>query len=278
MAVDAIGLKNEKMNSKEKLGIVIFTCDKYADLWDAFFHFFNKFWPDCPYPIYLATNSKLVTYKNVAPLYSNQLSTWGKETLAAVSQYSLDYFIYFQEDYFLTQKVNNEELKLLFSKMLHLKADYLRLFPSPGADRKMTNEKDFGEISTTAKYRTSLQCSIWKTETFKTLLRPDESSWEFELNSPKRSFNFLFLSVFSQSKWKLKRTNYPINYYYMTAIYKGKWLKPPLNKCIKEGITPDLAYRKVESTWNYIYRKFYHISPLFARHFLDFLNTKIERK
>ena len=258
-----------------KLGIIVFSCDKYSDLWESFFYFFNKFWADCPYPIYLSTNSKPFEFKNVSPLYSNQTSTWGQETIASVSQYPYDYFIYFQEDYFLTKKVNNQEIASLFNKMLNLNAQYLRLFPSPGADQKTENENDFGIISIDAPYRTSTQCSIWKTDTFKSIIQPQESAWQFELNSPIRSKDFLFLSMFRKDS---KNPIYPINYYYMTAVYKGKWLRKPLNDCIVEGLTIDLNYRKVESNWDIFYRKTYHISPVFVRHLLDFSNKKINKK
>ena len=44
---------NDKNYIKNKFAILIVSCDKYSDLWDPFFKLFFKFWPDCPFNIYL---------------------------------------------------------------------------------------------------------------------------------------------------------------------------------------------------------------------------------
>ena len=37
--------------------ILVVSCDKYADCWTPFSDCMRKFWPDCPYPVYLCTES-----------------------------------------------------------------------------------------------------------------------------------------------------------------------------------------------------------------------------
>lgn len=267
-----------KTAASGNIGIIVFSCDKYSDLWESFFHFFDKYWNDCPYPVYLATNTKPFNKSNLQLLFSNQFTKWGAETLLILNQLNHDYLIYFQDDYFLTQKVNNEEIEKLFSKMQLLNADYIRLFPSPGPDIKIEGEKDFGIIGANALYRTSLQCAIWKRDAFKKLITPGESNWEFEINSVNRSKDMLFLSVYRHAKEKLKKTNYPINYYYLTAVYKGKWLRNPLMACLKEGLTPDLSYRKAENYWDTFHRSVYGYAPKPVQHILDFINNKFNKK
>ncbi len=43
-------------HTNSELAILVCSCDKYADVWEPFFKLFFKFWPDCPYPIYLLSN------------------------------------------------------------------------------------------------------------------------------------------------------------------------------------------------------------------------------
>ena len=43
-----------------KLAILMLSCDKYSDLWDDFFNLKERFWPDCPYHCYLATDTKSI--------------------------------------------------------------------------------------------------------------------------------------------------------------------------------------------------------------------------
>ena len=39
--------------------ITILTCDKYNWILPVFFHFFNKNWKDCPYPVDVITENHL---------------------------------------------------------------------------------------------------------------------------------------------------------------------------------------------------------------------------
>jgi len=36
--------------------VLIASCDAYSDAWAPFFALMKKYWPDCPYPIYLISN------------------------------------------------------------------------------------------------------------------------------------------------------------------------------------------------------------------------------
>jgi hypothetical protein len=40
------------------ISVLVVSCDAYQDLWKPFFSCFFKFWPDCPFPVYLGANFK----------------------------------------------------------------------------------------------------------------------------------------------------------------------------------------------------------------------------
>lgn len=251
------------------------SCDKYHDLWNPFFYFFEKYWPDCPYPVYLATNSKIYKRKNILQIFSNKESTWSDETFEILTQLPHDYLIYLQDDYFLQQKVGNSKIEELFRRMVSENADYLRLFPSPGPDVDFKNDAELGMISITAPYRASLQCAIWKKETFISLLNKKESQWDFEMNAGGRSVPYLFLSVKRHSGRHIKNQNYPITYYYLTAVIRGKWRWGAARLCRNENIALDTQYRPVESFFSMLYQKFYTASPLLIKKASDFIAHKI---
>ena len=46
----------------EDIAFVVSSCDKYYFLWDPFFKTLEKYWPDCPFQLYLITNS--LDYQN----------------------------------------------------------------------------------------------------------------------------------------------------------------------------------------------------------------------
>ena len=46
----------ELKDFSSSLAIVVSSCDKFFDAWRPFAFFFRKFWPDCPFPVYLIVN------------------------------------------------------------------------------------------------------------------------------------------------------------------------------------------------------------------------------
>jgi hypothetical protein len=265
----------QKSDLNNNICVLIMSCDKYEDLWNPFFHFFDKYWSDCPYPIYLATNTKSYDHKNVQVINSNHKGTWSEETTIILEKLPFETIIYLQDDYFILNKVDTIALKELSSKIILYNADYLRLFPIIGPDLNFNNESNIGLISKEASYRTSLQAAIWRKDALKKLLVSNENQWEFESNSPSRSQKMLFLSIKQQSHGKFKNHVYPINYYYLTAVLRGKWRRGILKICKNEGVVLDFNYRKPESYGQYFYQSLYDNCPNFLKMCLDFIRSKL---
>ena len=158
--------------------------------------------------------------------------------------------------------------------MSHFRCDYLRLFPSPGPDELFNHDTSLGLISKNAPYRTSLQAAIWKKATFEALLKPGENPWQFEINSPERSKQFLFLSVLLNKDLHIKKQIFPITYHYLTAVLKGKWVYSMKQTLKNEGIVIDEKTRKIESYKEKVYSKIYNSVPLFIKKILDYI-TKL---
>ena len=257
--------------------VLISSCDRYYDLWDPFFHFFEKYWPACPYPVYLATNQKAYVRKNVQVVHSGLNSTWSEEMLAVLKQLPYPYIIYLQDDYFILKPVDNRMLDRLLEKTKRYHAACLRLFPSPGPDA-FFNDAELGLVSAGAPYRTSLQGAIWEKQAFTRLLDTKENQWQFEMNGGARSANDLILSLKSQ-QGNFRHHVYPISYYYLTAVIRGKWHRQAAAICKKEGVTLDTAYRPVESYGAWMYRRIYPALPLLLKKIADrFFNTSAHPK
>ena len=48
---------------KTELAIVGIWYDGYYDIWEDFLELKEKFWPDCPYPMYIVNQTKELTYE-----------------------------------------------------------------------------------------------------------------------------------------------------------------------------------------------------------------------
>ena len=49
----------------KKTALLVISCDKYADLWPIYFGSLFKYWPNCPFKIYLGSNFKIYDHKDV---------------------------------------------------------------------------------------------------------------------------------------------------------------------------------------------------------------------
>lgn len=237
--------------------IVVPSCDAYEDAWLPFFSFFFKYWPDCPFPVYLITDSKTYNDPRVTTLALGQDFGWANNMKIALDKIPEKYFLYFLEDVFMEKKVDTSRILRLLERVKKENISCLRLFPEPGADLPYGDDKELGLIAKDAPYRVSTMTAIWPKDAFIRLLKPGENAWQMELDGTKRSVDMdeLFLSVWPG--------DYPIDYF-ATAIKKGYWIYDAVKMCEREGVKADFTKRPVESYSHSIVRKLAHM-PVIGR-------------
>lgn len=68
---------HEESGRAADVAVVVASCDAYADLWEPFFRLFRRYWPDCPYPVYLGSNFR--TYRiNPSGLWQSERTSVGR--------------------------------------------------------------------------------------------------------------------------------------------------------------------------------------------------------
>ena len=208
--------------------VVVSSCDAYQDAWEPFFTLFFKYWPDCPFPVYLIANKLKYNDSRVTTINIENDRKWSANLKEALKHASSPSVIYMQEDYFLQGRVDTERIVALVKYMANGDIGYLRLFSSPGPDHNFTNDLDLGEIDKNAPYRTSTQAAIWDVEVLDQLLIDGETGWDFEAKGTARSCRIKkkFLSV------KKPVIDYPK----ATGIKKGGWTYDAIALFEKEGI------------------------------------------
>lgn len=235
--------------------IIIPSCDKYEDVWDSFFITFFRYWPDCPFPVYLITDTKKYPDERIITFNIGEDKGWANNMKYVLNELKIPYFIYILEDVPLMERVDTERILKLFEIIKKEKAGYLRLFPMPGPDKPFKNYKEVGLIDRDAPYRTSLMAAFWDTEIFKSLLVEGENAWQMELEGTERSrkIEVPFLSV-PVSRFFKKNNNPAINHF-ATAVKKGRWQYGAIKFLKKEGIEVDGSKRAIEPYREYLHRK-----------------------
>lgn len=221
-------------NNKDKIAILVVSCDRYADLWQPFFYLFFRFWPDCPYKIYLLSNKTIVKFSNVINIAIGEDRSWSDNLLLALKQIPEEYVLLHIEDLFLIDFVDSKKVEQFFNFAIKNNVNYLRMHASPQPDQPY-NEL-VGVVSRGTIYRTSTVMSLWKKSFLCKLLKSGETAWDFEIYGTIRSDAY---GGFYSSYKSL----FPI----INGVIKGKWRRSVVKKITKLGIRLNLVKRPVFS-------------------------------
>jgi len=196
---------------KKQLAILVSSYDGAAELWKPLEQSYNKFWPDNPFKVYLATNhmTPLLDDFNVLPIGKEK--SWSDNILKCLDRIDEDYILLTFDDIFPCKKIDTELINRYIDKAIVNNWDYLRLHPSPLPDEDV--DSDVGVIFKDRHYRASTVWAIFRKDIFKDLLKDTETAWEFERNGSLRSNKY-------HNFYASKRTVIP----FLNAVVKGKWI------------------------------------------------------
>ncbi|MGI8820264.1 MAG: hypothetical protein ACR2ID_05275 [Chthoniobacterales bacterium] len=198
------------------VSVVVSSCDAFFDAWRPFAFFFRKFWPDCPFPVYLVANKLAVRSQFIRTIHVGRDQGWATNMQLALAQIDTPYLLYFQEDYFLTAPVDPEQIARDFRYAVEKKAaalcfrDLSALEPEFGR----TAER-IGVVPSESKGRTRLQVTLWQRLALAGILEPGEDAWEMEARGSARTRDLAMLSY-------TRNAGAPIPYL-MSAIVRGLW-------------------------------------------------------
>jgi hypothetical protein len=168
--------------------LLVVSSDGYQDLWEPFFRLFREYWPDCPFPVYLATQTATADLAGVQILHAKGSDTsWSGSLRSFLNQLDCRNVLLLLEDFFLCDKVSSAEILRNLATLRALDGTVLRLYPNPPPTIKLPGQRALGEQHRLAPFRVSLQASVWDRKALLALLKDGESPWEFELQGTIRA-------------------------------------------------------------------------------------------
>lgn len=219
---------------EEKIAILVVSCDKFSDVWLPYFKLFWRFWPDCPFNIYLLSNNLEIKIPKVNSILVGDDVSWSDNLLKGISNINEKYIFLLLDDFFLTRPVVAKDVMNIFNWIVDSDINYARLTPTPKPD-KMFNDI-VGIVSKGTIYRTSTIMSVWKKSILSELLRHKESAWDFEMYGSIRSDDYdEFYSTWEK------------HFHTTNVVIKGKWQRYSINKIKSLGVSLDLNKREVMS-------------------------------
>ena len=168
---------------KDKLTVVIGSCDSYQSLWKNFDILYKRYWNLDTKNIFVGETISLPYdgYENVLPGLN---LPWGYRMLCALDQVSTPYVCFILEDYYLTEPITDTFIQEHIDILEHLNADKImfdKLYPSGVYELKHI-ESDLYQFENHSQYLNSVQPAIWRTDYLKQVLKAEYSPWQFELD------------------------------------------------------------------------------------------------
>lgn len=167
------------------------SCDHTHDVLIHLQKSFDKFWPDCPFDIYIGSNTKMLDSKYI--YIDVKQNGWKLETLDQISKIqsfdiTITHLIVFLDDFILKSKVYNTKLNNIINFIFKNKIKYIRLKKIEEPILRLIynkilffgNKLPYHKIRKTHPYYSSLQVAIWEIDYLKKSVRDCDNIWKFE--------------------------------------------------------------------------------------------------
>jgi hypothetical protein len=224
-----------------EVGVFVCSSDSRIDILDRVLPSILKYWPDCPYPIYVGLNAPTDKWPSVKTLVA-QTSDWRRETLQQLGQLSETHLIVILDDFLFQGPADQLRISELVSRVVNSGLPYLRLLPLGKSLRERVStlirprsSSDVRRISARRPFYSALQIAVWDKGHFKSLLELEGSIWEFE---HQKRVNVPHYAITDCP---------PIIYRHL--VEKGRWLPYARSLLRMAGLSPDLGARPTWPKW-----------------------------
>ena len=231
------------------LTILVNSTDRFDDCWKPFFTLFAAYWPDCPYPIVLNTDTKSYSHPGLTIRASRVAArgerlTWSECLMRCLDGIDTEIILYLQEDFFLNCPVQGKPLAEFAQLMQTEGLDCIRLMECDGAG-PWTRSRYPGlwEVDQRARYRIALQAGLWCRRTLRSHLRRHESPWQLEIFGSRRLRRSRD-RILCVDRERYSGPGKEIFPYEPTGVVSGKWKREAVvDLFARHGIEVDYSAR-----------------------------------
>jgi hypothetical protein len=213
-----------------KCAVIVASCDRYSDTWDTYNVLFERFWPECPFPVYLLSNKRGCSFPRIQSLRVGPDLSWSSNLLAGLAQIRQEYVILMVDDLFLTRPADSKRINEILRWTIAASANCVHLYGRP---RPGTQDTELvGALPPGTYYRTSAISSLWRKSVLAGVLKEGETAWDFEIEGSRRS------NAYDGFYSSLEPC-----FDFANGIIKGKWDPRALAVLQRLGIEPSTQQR-----------------------------------
>lgn len=208
--------------------LLLTSYDGGEDLWDGFFTCLTNEWPEFDLPIVLNTETKKYSFKNLKittyGVCKKKSMPWGKRLKENLKLINTDFVLFFLDDFWLDEKVNNKEFEKVFN-FINKNEDVavVYFYPTPGPNIKDNKLENFELRPKKIDYKLTTSAAIWRREKLLSYIKDFENAWEWERNGSIRASRYKerFYSLIEGSNKIISYANVEKG----CLVHRGKWNK-----------------------------------------------------
>lgn len=175
---------------KDRLTMVIHSCDKFSDLWDTHMYLLNRNWTKRNIKTLLVTDKKNDRkYDNIQIISAGEGAELSERTEVALRCINTEYVLITLDDYFPIYKINSKRIEHILDEMEKYKLDYVRLFKRPDSKKKIPGSENLYYIDLWSKkdsyYQVNLYVGIWRKSFLEKTIKEPLDAWNYELSLSK---------------------------------------------------------------------------------------------
>lgn len=176
----------------DKLTLLIHSCDKFSDLWDAHVYLLNKNWADRGIDTFIATDAKSSkAYSGVTIISCGEGLEITERTTFVLPLINTEYVLVTLDDYFLTKPIDSNSIERLIGIMDAEALDYMRLYNRPKKKTTRTRYRNVYSYDMEGDYVVNLYAGIWRKSFIQKTIGVKMNAWEYEvsLSTLARKYN-----------------------------------------------------------------------------------------
>jgi len=233
------------------IAVLVVSFDGYADLWDSMFACFFKYWPDCPYQVFLGTNDITFVDERVTTIRIGPERDYSSNLLKMLEGIPAEWVLLLADDVLLSGRADTGLVRQLVACAQRRVAGHVRLAVDPPyiapvfATSASAEEDGICEMPRGAPYRVSIGLDIYRRQVLERLVVPGESVWALERKGTLRSQDVpeAFYCV-------SRRVGPGRPFRFVHGIVGRRWTREAAAFLRREGLAASLAQRPVAPLWH----------------------------
>lgn len=170
---------------RDKVTCLIFSCDKFSDLWEGNIKLFNQNWPNRDFETFIVTDKPTDReISGIGIIAAGADLEWSDRLKYALQFVKTDYVFVTLDDYFLIKTVDNNKMEEYLALMIYGGYDYFRFYPRPKrATREELKEyKGVYNVDTSCNYSVNLYSCFWSKRFLEYTVQESQNAWMFEIS------------------------------------------------------------------------------------------------